>query len=129
MHEIRRKYDSSEHRNYFSAEKPLQKYIHHRQHEDSEERSHEAPAERRHAEERDTDADYQLAERRMTDLIRPDVLLVLYRRADVINLVKVAGVHKARRIRDKLLFVAQLRSVGGCDAEQITVQAVHRDFV
>ena len=28
-----------------------------------------------------------------------------------------------------LLFVAQLRSIGGCNAEQITVRAVHRDLV
>ena len=129
VHEIRRKYDSSEHRNHFSAEKLLQKYIHHRQHEDSEERSHEAPAERCHAEERNSDADYQLAERRVADLVRPDVLLVLYRRADMVDLVKVAGVHEARRVRYMLLFVAQLRSIGGCYDELIAVRAVHRDLV
>lgn len=77
------------------------------QHGHAEERAHEAPAERRHAEEHDAEREDLLAERRVRDFIRIHAAQVLIGRACVVDLIKIRTVVVRGRGGHGVRFVAE----------------------
>ena len=93
VHEVACQHERARGRNGLAAEEPFGEDVDHRQHQHTEESTREAPAERRHAEERNADRDDDLAERGMRYLVRINAVEVLPCGARVVYLVKVCGVH------------------------------------
>ena len=114
VHEVRCHQNRTRRGNQIAAEKLLGKIVQDRQHQHPEQRSGEAPAEGRHAEEPDPKTDDDLPEGRMRDLIGIDAVEMLPRGAGVIDLVKIAGIHEVLPIRAERLFVCKLRPVRAC---------------
>ena len=81
--------------------------IEQRKHEHTEERAHKAPAKGSHTEEADTDAQDELAQRGMGDLIGVDPTDVLIGGAGVVDLIKVGGVIPGGRFRDGVSLVKE----------------------
>ena len=93
VHEIACQHERTRGRNGLAAEEPFSEDVDHRQHKHTEEGAREAPAEGRHAEERDADRDDDLAERGMRYFVRINAVEVLPCGARMVYLVKVCGVH------------------------------------
>ena len=93
VHEIACQHERTRGRYGLAAEEPFGEDVDHRQHQHTEESTREAPAERRHAEERNADRDDDLAERGMRYLVRINAVEVLPCGARMVYLVKVRGIH------------------------------------
>ena len=114
------------------AEHPAQQVPHQRQHGHTEERTHAAPAEWRHTEERDAEREDLLAERRVRHLIRVHAAQMLIGRARVVDLVKIRAVVVRGRCRHGVRLVAEgARSRGPCDlahGDAFALRVVERKF-
>ena len=83
------------------------------EHQHAEQRAHEAPAERIHAEDANTDRDDELAERGVRVFVWLESQNVLVGGAGVVNFVEIGGVHVAWVERDGVLLIRKLPSVAG----------------
>ena len=107
VHEVERQQRRAAQGHAVVAEHPAQQIPHQRQHGHAEERAHEAPAERRHAEEHDAEREDLLAERRVRDFIRIHAAQVLIGRARVVDLIKIRAVVVRGRGGHGVRFVAE----------------------
>ena len=132
VHEVKRQQRRTAQGHAVVAEHPAQQVPHQRQHGHAEERAHAAPAEWRHAEERDAEREDLLAERRVRDFIRIHAAQVLIGRARVVDLVKIRAVVVRGRGGHGVRFVTEgVRVRGAGDvahADAVTLQAIEREL-
>ena len=110
MHEVKRQQRRTAQGHAVVAEHAAQQIPHQRQHGYTKQRTHAAPAEWRHAEDRDAEREDLLAERRVRHLIRVHAAQMLIGRARVVDLVKIRAVVVRGRGRHGVRLVAE----GGC---------------
>ena len=113
VHEVARQQRRTAQGHAVIAEHPAQQVPHQRQHGHTEQRTHAAPAEWRHAEDRDAEREDLLAERRVRHLIRVHAAQMLIGRARVVDLVKIRAVVVRGRCRHGVRLVAEGARVRG----------------
>ena len=132
MHEVEGEHRCSAGWNRCPAEHFFQKHIQRRQHQHADQGPGKAPAEGRHPEQPDADAQDQLAQRRVADLIGIEVFDVLIGRACVIDLVKIGTVSVIVFLRDPILLIKQrvaaLRPGQLLRGQQTPVRGVERQL-
>ena len=132
MHEVKRQQRRAAQGHAVVAEHAAQQVPHQRQHGHTEERTHAAPAERRHAEEPNAEREDLLAERRVRDFIRIHAAQMLVGRARVVDLVKIRAVVVRGRGRHGVRLVAEgarVRGAGdGAHADAVTLQVIEREL-
>ena len=95
-----------------------------REHQNAEQRAHEAPAERVHAEDANADRDDELAERGVRVFVWLESQNVLVGGAGVVDFVEIGGVHVAWVERDGVLLIRELTRVSGDGGERCKAGAV-----
>ena len=132
VHEVARQQRRAAPRHAVVAEHPAQQVPHQWQHGHAEERAHAAPAEWRHAEERDAEREDLLAERRVRDFIRIHAAQVLVGRARVVDLIKIRAVVVCGRYGHGVRFVTERVRAGGAGniahADALALQVVEREL-
>ena len=132
MHEVKCQQRRTAQGHAVVAEHAAQQVPHQRQHGHTEQRTHAAPAEWRHAEEPNAEREDHLAERWVRHLIRVHAAQMLIGRARVVDLVKIRAVEVRGRCRHGVRFVTEGgRSRGPCDlahGDAFALRAVERKF-
>ena len=122
MHQVQREGQHRNRRNVTLFGQLQCEQVQRRKHQHPDKRAREAPAERRHAKNRDSDGHHQLTKRRMGGFIGLLSMQMLIGRARVINLVKIGAVIPAGLAHTCILLVD--KPIGGlCLAQQIGVCA------
>ena len=113
MHEIKREQSRAQEGILRFFEQALAERIQHRQHGNADERAHDPPAERIHAEYGDANGNDQLAERRMRILVGREVVQVFIGGARMIQFVEIHAVEVGRPVRHGILLIEQRRLRSG----------------
>ena len=132
VHEVKRQQCRAAQGHAVVAEHAAQQVPHQRQHGHAEQRTHAAPAEWRHAEDRDAEREDLLAERWVRDFIRIHAAQMLVGRARVVDLVKIRAVVVRGRGGHGVRFVTEgvrVRGAGdGAHADAVTLQVIEREL-